>query len=75
MALDLIHTGLYLSDAAAGNSVWCTNLDGTHPEPVVSGLLAPQDVAGDTPGNEIYWADGDAGKARAPTSTAARFRT
>jgi len=61
MALDLIHARLYRSDGGTGDSVWCTNLDGTNAELVVGDLLAPQDLAADTTGNEIYWADGNAG--------------
>jgi len=61
MALDLIHAWLYLSGGGIGDSVWCPNLDGTNPEPVVGDLLAPQDCAADNTGNEIYWADGNAG--------------
>jgi len=61
MALDLIRARLSSSDGAAGDSVRCTILDGTNPEPAVGGLPAPQDIAGDTTGNEIYWSDRSAG--------------
>jgi len=61
MALDLIQAWHYLSDDGTGDSVWCTNLDGTNPGPLVGDLLAPQDLAADTTGNGIYRPDGNAG--------------